>query len=422
VILLLVVVCLLVSAFFSAAEIAFIAANRVRLRHLAEQGSRAAKGLMAAFQHPERLLSTAMMGVTIAHVSASALTTALLLAWLGGQASLWATVILTPLMLVFGEILPKALAQSRATAAALGTFDAMRAAAWLLAPLVGAANVVVRAILRSLGHRERRDPFVSREDLRLLVETDPVGVTDVREEEREMIEGIFDLVETSVREIMVPLVDVVAVPEEATVAEAVLKIRESGHSRLPVYRERIDHVVGVVSALDILHRGTESDTVKTLVRPAHYVPPTKRISDLLAEMQRQRLQLAVVVDEYGGSEGIVAVEDIVEEIVGEIEDEHERPASTFTRLPDGSYLVAGRMSLDELNEALEWDLPRKGYDTVAGLILATLGRIPRPGEQVTVDRYQLSVVDADERRILKVKIRGPAAHGSVVAPDRPRDP
>ena len=401
--------CILASAFFSAAEIAFIAANRVRLRHLAEQGSRVARGLMAAFQHPERLLATAMIGVTIVHVSASALTTALLLTWFDLQASFWATVVLTPIMLVFGEIVPKALAQSRATQVALATFDPLRGAAWLLAPLVGAANAIVRALLRSVGHTERRDPFVSREDLRLLVESEPAGVTDVREEEREMIEGIFDLVETSVREIMVPLVDVVAVPEEATVAEAVLKIRETGHSRLPVYRERIDHVVGIVTALDILHRGAEGDTVKGLARPAHYVPSTQRISDLLPEMQRKRLQLAVVVDEYGGSEGIVSIEDIVEEIVGDIQDDHERPSSTLTPLPDGSYLVAGRLPIDELNETLEWDLPRKDYDTVAGLILSVLGRIPRPAEHVTVGRYELSVVDADERRILKVKVKAQAS-------------
>ena len=412
--LLLIAACLLASAFFSAAEIAFLAANRVRLRHLAEQGSRVARGYMEAFQHPERLLSTAMLGVTIAHVSASALTTALLLAWAGGRAALWATVILTPLMLVVGEILPKALAQAHATAVALRTFVPLRATAWLLAPLVGAANLIVRGILRWLGQGERRDPFVSRDDLCLLLQAEPTGSTDVREEEREMIDGIFDLVETSVREIMVPLVDVVAVPEEATVSEAVARIRESGHSRLPVYRERIDHVVGVISALDILHHGAGEQTVKALLRPASYVPETQRISDLLREMQRQRIQVAVVVDEYGGSEGIVTVEDIVEEIVGEIEDEHERRPSTVVSLPDGSYLVAARVGLDELNETLSWVLPKKDYETVGGLILSVLGRIPRPGEHVVVGDYELSVVDADERRILKVKIRArPRAPGTA---------
>ena len=264
-----------------------------------------ARGYMAAFQHPERLLSTAMMGVTIAHVVSSAVATAALLSWVGGQASLWATVILTPLMLVFGEILPKALTQPRATEVALRTFDPLRGVAWLLAPVVGVANLLVRAILRGLGHGERRDPFVSRADLRLLVEREPDGTTDVREEEREMIEGIFDLVETSAREVMVPLVDVIAIPEDASIDDAVAKIRESGHSRLPVYRERIDNVVGVVAALDILARGAAGETILTLMRPAHYVPATKRISDLLPEMQRRRIQLAVVVDEYGASQGIV---------------------------------------------------------------------------------------------------------------------
>lgn len=402
-----VLLCLLASAFFSSAEIAFLAANRVRLRHLAEQGSRVARGYMEAFQHPERLLSTAMMGVTIAHVVSSAVATAALIAWIGGQASLWATVILTPLMLVFGEILPKALTQPRATEVAIRTFDPLRAVAWLLAPVVGVANLLVRALLGGLGHGERRDPFVSRADLRLLVEREPDGTTDVRAEEREMIEGIFDLVETSVREVMVPLVDVIAVPEDAGIDEAVTKLRESGHSRLPVYRERIDNVVGVIAGLDILGRGgATGETIRTLMRPAHYVPATKRISDLLPEMQRRRIQLAVVVDEYGASEGIVTVGDVIEEIVGAIPDDRERAPSQFVRLPDGSYLVAGRMGIEELNEALDWDVPtKKDYETVAGLILASLGRIPRPGEQVTVGDYELAVVDADERRILKVKVR-----------------
>jgi CBS domain containing-hemolysin-like protein len=399
-----VLLCLLASAFFSSAEIAFLAANRVRLRHLAEQGSRVARGYMAAFQHPERLLSTAMMGVTIAHVVSSAVATAALLPWVGTQASLWATVTLTPLMLVVGEILPKALTQPRATEVALRTFTPLGGIAWLLAPVVGVANLLVRGILGTLGHGERRDPFVSRADLRLLVEREPDGTTDVLEEEREMIEGIFDLVETSVREVMVPLVDVVAVPEDAGIDEAVAQVRQSGHSRLPVYRERIDNVVGVVAALDILGRGGSGETIRTLMRPAHYVPATKRVSDLLPEMQRRRIQLAVVVDEYGASQGIVTVGDVIEEIVGAIPDDRERTPSQLVRLPDGSYLVDGRLWIEELNEALKWDLPtKKDYETVAGLILASLGRIPRPGEQVTVGAYELAVVDADERRILKVK-------------------
>jgi CBS domain containing-hemolysin-like protein len=277
----------------------------------------------------------------------------------------------------------------------------------------------VRTILRAAGLGERRDPFVSRDDLRLLFESEPQGSTDVREEEREMIEGIFDLVETSVREIMVPLVDVVAVEEVATVDEVVARIQESGRSRLPVYRERIDNVIGVVTAHDVLvraHRDAPHGELRPLVRPAYYVPLTTRISDLLREMQRQRVQLAVVVDEYGGAQGIVTVEDIVEEIVGEIQDEHERRPAGLTPLPDGSYLVEARLGLDELNESLEWELPKKDYETVGGLVLAALGRIPRPGEQVVVGAYELSVVDADERRIVKLKVKAREAGRPQGAP------
>jgi CBS domain containing-hemolysin-like protein len=235
-----------------------------------------------------------------------------------------------------------------------------------------------------------------------------------------MIEGIFDLGETAVREVMIPLVDVVAVSEDATIGAAVARIHETGHARLAVYRERVDHLVGVVAALDILHRGAQAETVRGLMRPAHYVPETQRIDDLLREMQRRRIQLAVVVDEYGGCQGIVTVEDIVEEIVGEIQDEHDRPApSSVTALPDGSYLVAGRIGIDELNETLDWRLPKHDYETVGGLVLSQLGRIPRPGEHVVSGGYEFSVVDADERRILKIKVRKATqtpAPGSPPAP------
>ena len=171
--------------------------------------------------------------------------------------------------------------------------------------------------------------------------------------------------------------------------------------------------MGVVTAMDLLRRGAEAPDLRALMRPATYVPETKRIDDLLREMQKARLQLAVVVDEYGGAVGIVTVEDIVEEVVGEIHDEHDRTPDTVERLPDGSYRVAGRASIDELNEALDWDLPKGDFETVAGLVLATLHRIPLVGEVFRVGRYTVTVLEADKRRVLAVRI----------TPDKnPRDP
>ena len=222
--------------------------------------------------------------------------------------------------------------------------------------------------------------------------------------EAEMIDKIFDLGETAVREVMVPLVDVAALPETASPADVVRLIQERGFSRIPVFTERVFNIVGVVTAMDLLRRGAEAHDLRALMRPATYVPETKRIDDLLREMQKNRLQLAVVVDEYGGAVGIVTVEDIVEEVVGEIRDEHDRTPDTVERLPDGSYRVAGRASLEEVNDALEWDLPKGDFETVAGLVLATLHRIPLVGEVFRVRRYTVTVLEADKRRVLAVRI------------------
>jgi len=395
---------LLVTALFSAAEMAFIAANRVRLRHLAEGGNRTAARYLESFHQPEHLLSTAMMGVTIAHITASTVATWALLPLAGGAAALVVTVALTPIMLVFGEVIPKAVAREWATALILRLFRVIELAAMILAPLTWGANMVVGGALALFGRRRTSTrQFVSREELKLLLQMEPQEA-DVTTSEAEMIDKIFDLGETAVREVMVPMVDVVALPETATPDDAVRLISERGFSRIPVFADRILNVVGVVTAMDLLRRGAQAADVRALMRPATYVPETKRIDELLTEMQKIRVQLVVVVDEYGAAVGIVTIEDIVEQIVGEIQDEHDRTPDSVERLPDGSYRVAGRAAIDELNEALEWDLPKGDFETVAGLVLATVHRIPLVGEVFQVGRYSFTVLEADSRRVLTVRI------------------
>ena len=395
---------LAVTALFSAAEMAFIAANRLRLRHLAEGGNRVAVRYLEAFKQPERLLSTAMMGVTIAHITASTVATWALIPLAGGAAPLVVTVCLTPIMLVFGEVIPKAVAREWATALILRLYPVIELAGQFLAPLTWGANTLVGGALALFGRRRTSTrQFVSREELKLLLQMEPEEA-DVTTSEAEMIDKIFDLGETAVREVMVPLVDVAALPETATPDDAIRIIGERGFSRLPVFADRIFNVVGVVTAMDLLRRGAAAPDVRSLMRPATYVPETKRIDDLLREMQKARGQLAVVVDEYGAAVGIVTLEDIVEQVVGEIQDEHDRTPDTVERLPDGSYRVAGRASIDELNEALEWDLPKGDFETVAGLVLATVHRIPLVGEEFHVGRFSFTVLEADTRRVLTVRI------------------
>ncbi len=396
--------CLVASMFFSAAEMAFIAANRIKLKHLAEEGHAAARNYLGSFHRPERFLSTAMLGVTVAHIVASSAATSGLIPALGDAAPLVVTLVLTPVMLVVGEVIPKAVAREWATGLILRLYRPLTWAAVVLYPVVALANLIVSAVLRPLGHRAADTrKFVSREELKLLLQLEP-GEADVTTQEAEMIDKIFDLGDTTVREIMVPLVEVAAVAETATPDEAVALMQDRGVSRLPIFRQHLTNLIGVVTAMDLLHRGAEARTVGDLLRPPLYVPETKRIDDLLREMQRGRAHLAIVVDEYGGSTGVVTLEDVVEQIVGEIQDEHDRAPAAVERLPDGSYRVLARTEVDEINEALDWDLPKNGYETIAGLVLASLHRIPRTGEEFQERGYTITVLEADARRVVAVKI------------------
>ena len=402
-----IVLAVLVTALLSAAEMAFIAANRVRIRHLAETGDATAARYLEAFRHPERMLSTAMMGVTITHIAASTLATWALIPVAGGWAAFLATVTLVPVMLIFGEVIPKTAAREWATALIRRLFPVLETATVVLAPVTWGARALVGGALQKVGLRSGTTrQFVSREELKLLLQLEPTEA-DVTSSEAEMIDKIFDLGDTAVREIMVPLVDVAALAEDATPDDAIRLIQERGFSRIPVYADRELNVVGVVTAMDLLRRGAEAPDLKTLMRPATYAPETKRIDQLLTEMQKGRVQLAVVVDEYGGAVGIVTVEDIVEQIVGEIQDEHDRTPALVERLPDGSYRVSGRERVEELNDALDWGLPTGDFETVAGLVLATVHRLPLVGEEFEVGRHTFTVLEADERRILTVRITPP---------------
>jgi putative hemolysin len=397
----------LVTALLSAAEMAFIAANRVRLRHLAETGDTVSARYLEAFRSPERMLSTAMMGVTIAHIAASSFATWALLPTVGRWTAFVVTVTLVPVMLVFGEVIPKTAARERATAMIRRLFPVLEVATMILAPITWGARALVGGALRTVGLRGATTrQFVSREELKLLLQLEPTEA-DVTSTEAEMIDKIFDLGETAVREIMVPLVDVAALSEDDTPEEAVRLIQERGFSRIPVYADRELNIVGVVTTMDLLGRGAEARDLKALMRPATYAPETKRIDELLTEMQKGRVQLAVVVDEYGAAVGIVTIEDIVEQIVGEIQDEHDKTPATVERLPDGSYRVAGRERIEDLNDALDWTLPTGDFETVAGLVLATLHRLPRVGEEFQVGRQTFTVLEADQRRILTVRITPP---------------
>ena len=411
------VFCVIVTMFFSAVEMAFIAANRRRLRTLADDGHRVAAEYLEAFRHPRSLLGTAMMGVTIAHIVAASAVTSSLLPELDALAPLVATASVTPVMLVLGEVIPKAVAREWATTLILALYRPLRLASTVLAPLVGLAHAIVSMVLRLVGGPQADvRQFVSREELKALLQLEP-GEADVTTQEAELIDKIFGFGDRIVREIMVPLVEVAMLPATAPPEDAIRLIHQRGFSRIPIFAQRETDIVGVVAAMDLLSRGAEAAALAELARPPFFVPETKRIDDLLREMQRRRTHLAVVVDEYGGATGVVTLEDVLEQIVGEIQDEHDRTPASVDRLPDGSYWVAARASIDELNEALDWSLPQGDFETVGGLVLASLHRIPRTGEEFTIRGYTITVLEADARHVVAVKITpgGPGTPDTTTA-------
>ena len=390
-------------AFFAGCELALAASPLTGLRRRAASGSRGARQAVAFLEAPERLLTATLVGNTAALVL-SGTGAALLGSRLGGVPGAAAAVLLLgPVLTVGADLVPRTLCQYRAERIAPLLAPALTAATRVLFPLTALARRGAAALLTVLRiERSGRSPFLSREDIRVLLGQGERGAAAGRA--RGLIDRVFAFGERTVREAMIPLVDVVALAEEATVADAVAIVEAYHFARIPLYEDRVDRLTGFLHTLDLLGAET-SAPLRPLLRPAPYVPESRRLDDLLRDLQRARTQMAMVVDEYGGVVGIVTIEDLLEELVGEIEDEDDDAVPAIRRLPDGAWLVDARIEVERLNEETGLQVPKGEYETLAGYLLALLQKIPEPGEEITTEGIHFLVTEADRRSILKVKIR-----------------
>ncbi len=374
---------LLLEGFFAASEISLVSANRRRLHHRAEEGYRGAKVALKLLSRPEYLLATTLLGGFMSSAANTILVTMFLLEQVGHGAEITAMIFLPPVLLILGEIIPKSIGRQQATVLAEK----------LAPPLRVAAGV------RKTGQL----PFITREDLRLVVAKSGPEV-DLERAERLFIHRILQFSLRTVKEVMVPLIRVTAIPDTLTMSQALEEFRTSRFARLPVYHRRIDNLIGVVHDFDLLGEDNLERPIRSLMRPVAYVPELKKIDRLLAEMQRQGNHLAVVVDEYGGAVGIVTIEDLLEEIVGEITDEFDQEVAPFRKLAEGHYLISARMEIKALNEALHLKLPGGDYETLAGFLIAQLGDLPRAGEQLQFRNLKFTVRQAEPRAIKEVEL------------------
>ncbi|MDP2481423.1 MAG: hemolysin family protein [Candidatus Palauibacterales bacterium] len=438
-------VLLLVGAngFFVAAEFALVKARRTRMQELAEGGDLLARAVQAAQANLDRSISGTQLGITIASIglgwigepaiadTLSGLFARLPGPWSGiathGVAVAIAFALITFLHIVLGELAPKTAALlrpetvSRYVAVPLNLFNRVTApAVWLLN---SSAGLVVRAF--GWGSAGGEEHIHSPEEIQMLLHQSLEGGV-VEQDEEAMIHGVFELTRTVAREVMTPRTDIVAVRHDASLDEVLAAAADSGFSRLPVYRESIDDVVGVVLVKDLLpwlrrqdRSGFRADRA---AREAYFVPDTKPVDDLLAELRRHKVHMAVVVDEFGGTDGIVTLEDLVEEIVGDIYDEHDIAQAEIRVELDGRILVDGGAALSDLEE--EFDLPEVGeeYDTVAGYVIGELGHIPEPGERVPLGPAVLEVLETRDRRVTRLELHetGPGSAPGDTSPSGAR--
>jgi len=401
---LLILVCISCEGFFSGTETAMVSVDRARIKALAEQGSKSAALVEAILQTPEKFFSTTLLGTNIAVVLSNAIATMLIIEYLGEQYQYITILIMTPLILIFGEIVPKTVYRYHAEQITRHLIYPLKAISVIFYPLVVILTSLTRLLMRLFGMGSAQfRPHATREDLENYLDMWNIRGY-LRTAERKIIERIFDFSEIDVEDIMIPLVNIKTLEAEESIDNAIGLARKTGYSRIPVYEGEVYNIIGIVHAFDLLTANEETQTLKDLMRPAPYVPSSAPIDELLKQLRTEGKSIAVVVDEYGGAVGIVTIEDILEEVVGEIYDEYDKEERLLVRTGRDEYLVNARMGIDELNDRLNLQLPKDDYETLAGFLLKHMERIPRVGENFRFANLEFVISKADKRSIKEVSI------------------
>ncbi len=400
-------VCLLLSAFFSSSETAFISIQRIRLEHMVDTKVKGAGRVSRMIQRPEKLLSTILLGNNLVNTAAAALGTALAISlWGEENGILIATIGVTILLLIFCETTPKTIATQHTERLSLVLARPIEVISWLFTPFVVVLGWIASRFSKLVGGTPVPRSLVSEEEIRIMISVGHKEGT-VAETEAEMLHKVFDFGDRPVREVMVPRTEVVWVENGVKLADFHAIYAESPLSRFPVYQENMDNVVGILSVKDVLMaqaKGAINDesTIDDIVRPAYFTPESKRISELFTEMRDKNYRMAVVVDEYGGTAGIVSLSRLVEEIVGPVGDELAEAEKEYEAINEYTFQIDGGMQIEEANEEMGLELPEGDYETVAGFILDLLGHIPKTGERLRYKGMNLVITEMRGVKIEKI--------------------
>ena len=394
------------SAVLALSETAFVRTSRIRLLNLAEEGDKRAERVLRMLEHPEQTMNTVLLMLLACQMVSATLLGTVLEPSFGTAGVVSGMVIEIFVVFTFAEVAPKTFAVQHAERAVMRV-SGLLAFLTYFAPLrlltrgfIGVANIVLP------GKGLRGGPFVTEQEILTMADV-AAQEASIETGERELIHSIFEFGDTVVREVMVPRPDMVSVDADATVDEAIRIAIAAGKSRLPAFNENTDDIIGLVFLKDLVTRsgsGEGNEPVRQMLRPSHFVPESKRVAELLREMQTEKFHMAVVIDEHGGTAGLVTMEDLLEEIVGEITDEYDLDEPSIEQLPNGAMRVPGRTPIDEVNELFDAELPQEEWDTVGGLVFDALGHVPVEGERARVSGLEFCAERMQGRRIVTVQI------------------
>jgi len=395
-------VCILGSAFGSGSETALVSTSRMRLKHMASEGFQGAAVALKLLKKKETVLAVTLIVTNAFIIAGGAIATVNFQRWLGSMGAVVATVVMTGVLLVLSEIVPKAYFRHHADLMLARGSVVLKTLSWILSPITVPTQLVTDLVFHLLKRRPKSF-YTTREEIKLVLE-ESVEKGGLGAHEQEMLESALDYATTIVREVMVPISELALLPETARTDELIALARDRGHTRIPVYRERVDQIVGLVNVFDILFDKQRKTFIRPYMRPARLVPDTKAIDKLFLEMQRARESLAVAVNEFGACIGIATLEDIIEEIFGEISDEYEDASPEIESKGPGHFVVSARTNVDDLNDETGFSIHKAGFETVGGYVLHRLGRIPRKGETYTDGDLTIHVVDADRYGVKVVEL------------------
>ncbi|MEF9991740.1 MAG: hemolysin family protein [Romboutsia sp.] len=395
------------SGFFSASETALMSLSKIRIRHMKEEGVKGAKLVSSLIDDPNKLLGSILVGNNVVNIAATAISTSLFVTSMGPEGAAVATVLMTVLVLIFGEITPKTIAANNSEKVALLVSKPIKVIIFVLRPIVWVFNIITGVIFKLFGIKDKgAQPYITEEELKTMVNVShEEGVLEI--EEREIINNVFQFGDMQAKEAMVQRLDMVVINSQDVYSDIIETFKNEKLSRLPVYQDSIDDIIGILNIKDVIFLNDDEISefkIQNYIREAFFTYEFKKITQLLEEMKIEKSQMAIVVDEYGGTAGLITIEDLVEVIVGDIDDEYDDEDDEIQVIKEDEYIVEGSTKISDVNELIGINLESEEFDSIGGFIIGYLRRLPEENEVVEVDNIRLCIESLDKNRIMKIRI------------------